>query len=432
MLRSSPTFIDEVTNLTILSSGVAGHAYSGSFHSLPVVVKLPKTLEISGQEWREWQCHMRLPPHPNLVRFVGALVMEENNYLCTELIRQGSLKGVLTAGGLSGVYSSGYAVLRAALDIGRGLSHMHRHRLVHRDISSRNILVDGDGTFIIADLGLCREMNKHDSAAAAQTTAGVAGSEGGGESGSDQYDMSRSTAIPVRWTSPEALLTASYSSKSDVWALGVTLWEMTSGGAVPYHRVDGNRRLIQQVVDGTAQLSVDSHWEQATDIGRRARSIIQLCLRREADDRPNSTQLVELVEAALEDWEREAASEAQQQTAIWRTQHEQLQAQWERDAQEAAEREEAKHQQLMDAAVTDEGSPATAGRAAAALNSAGETAAAAVPTSLASQHSLDDGEEQRGLELMQPPQQRALSRLAHNNASSTGGGKEERQRVMQV
>ena len=410
VLRSSPTFIDEVTNLTILSSGVAGHAYSGSFHSLPVVVKLPKTLEISGQEWREWQCHMRLPPHPNLVRFVGALVMEDNNHLVTELVRQGSLKGVLAsgsaAGGLLAVYSSGYAVMRAALDIGRGLSHMHRHHLVHRDISSRNILVDGDGTFVIADLGLCREMNKHDSAVAG---GGSAASAAGGEGGdSDQYEMSRSTAIPVRWTSPEALLTSSYTSKSDVWALGVTLWEMTTGGAVPYQWVDGNRRLIQQVVDGTAQLSVDLHWEPTTNIGRRARNIIQLCLTREVDDRPNSTQLVERVEAEMQLWQREAAEEARQQVDIWRTHHEQLHTQWEMDTQEVAQREEAKHLQLMTAAAAaDDGSPVAV-----------TGAAVATPPSPTRPGSMDD-EELRGLEMMQPTHQRATSKLSHNQQTST-------------
>ena len=421
VLRSSPTFIDEVTNLTILSSGVAGHAYKGFFHSLPVVVKLPKTLEISGQEWREWQCHMRLPPHPNLVRFLGALVMQETNHLVMELIRQGSLKGVLAAGpaagGLLGVYSSGYAVLRAALDIGRGLSHMHRHRLVHRDISSRNILVDDDGTFIIADLGLCREMNKHDSAAAGgAAVAGTAAGEGNDDS-SDQYEMSRSTAIPVRWTSPEALLTSSYTSKSDVWALGVTLWEMTSGGAVPYQWVDGNRRLIQQLVDGTARLSVDPHWEPATDIGRRARRVIELCLRREVDERPNSAQLVELLEAEMEQWEQQAADEAQQHRDVWLAHHEQLQARWEAEATEAAEREAAKHQQLLDATVeaADSATHSQQQLQSSGSSSGSSSAAAAASTALLSPSPLlgvdeDEEEEERGLELLQPPQQRATSK----------------------
>ena len=353
VLRSSPTFIDEVTDLTILSSGAAGYAYSGMFHSLPVVVKLPKTVEVSGQQWREWrhewQCHVRLPPHPNLVRFVGPLVMADNNYLVTELVQQGSLQGVLAAGssatGLLGVYSSGYAVLRAALDIARGLSHMHQHRMVHRDISSRNILVDADGTCIIADLGLCREMNKLGS-----ETAGGDGSEGG-DDGSEQYAMSRPTAIPVRWTSPEALLTSSYTSHSDVWALGVTLWEMTAGGAVPYQQVESNWRLIQQVVDGTAQLTVDARWEPTTDVGRRARRIIQLCLTREVDHRPNSSQLVQIVQAEMAVWEHEAAEEAQLQRDTWRTHHEQLLARWQMNAQETAGKGKSSHQQLIDAAT---------------------------------------------------------------------------------
>ena len=305
-LTTHPTFIDEVTNLTILNEGVAGHAYRGSYHSLPVVVKLPKSLEISGQEWREWQAHLRLPPHPHLVQFLGALVMVETNYLVTALIKQGSLKNVLAGNGAR-LYSGGYAVMRAALEIGRGLCHLHRHRIVHRDISSRNILVEADGTFIIADLGLCREMGKAME-----------------PSPEDSYEMGRSTAIPVRWTAPEALLTSTYNSRTDVWSLGVTLWEMTAGGRVPYGQVDGNRQLIQGLLAGEVGLKVDEDWAREDEDGGlavRARRVIDRCLIREVEKRPSSVELVELVERELEEWEKAGGDEVEDVKREWEEYH---------------------------------------------------------------------------------------------------------------
>ena len=336
-LTTHPTFIDEVTNLSILNEGVAGHAYLGSYHSLPVVVKLPKSLEISGQEWREWQAHLRLPPHRHLVEFLGALVMEETNYLVTKEVRQGSLKSVLQRGGEGRrLYGSGYAVLRAALEIGRGLSHLHAHRIVHRDISSRNILVDSDGTFIIADLGLCRDM-------ARQLSDAAAGSHPSHTE--DAYEMGRSTAIPVRWTAPESLLTHSYSSKSDVWSLGVTLWEMASGGAVPYSAqvpysaVEANRRVIREVVSGEATLEVEEDWEPQLQVGQRARRVIALCLRRDVSQRPNSVQLVEELEREMADWEREGGEEVSAVKQEW--------ADWHRVLEERLSRERSEEEQEL-------------------------------------------------------------------------------------
>ena len=321
-LTSHPTFIDEVTNLTILNEGVAGHAYRGSYHGLPVVVKLPKSLEISGQEWREWQAHLRLPAHRHLVHFLGALPMEENNYLVTALIKQGSLKGVL--GGEGGrLYRQPYGVMRAALEIGRGLSHLHRHRIVHRDISSRNILVDSDGTFIVADLGLCREMGK------AQEP-----------SPEDSYEMARSTAIPVRWTAPEALLASVYTAKTDVWSLGVTLWEMATGGAVPYGAIEGNRKVIRDVVAGDARLTVDDAWgvgDGDGGLGARARRLVKRCLRREVEERPNSAELVELVEREMAEWEAAGGEEMERVKREWSEYHRALDDRLSREIREEEE-----------------------------------------------------------------------------------------------
>ena len=40
--------------------------------------------------------------------------------------------------------------------------------------------------------------------------------------------------LPFKWMAPEALRFRVYSSKSDVWAYGVTLWELYEYGTIPY------------------------------------------------------------------------------------------------------------------------------------------------------------------------------------------------------
>ena len=325
-----PAFVDEVDDLTPLGEGQAGRVFRGFHRGLAVVVKLPKSAEITGAQWREWQAHLRLPAHPHLVTFIGALVMEANNFLVTKLVRQGSLKGLLGdgPGGVSGddsIYSQPYAVLRAARDLCSALCHMHSHRLVHRDVSARNVLVDSDGTFVLADLGLCREMMLSSSSS---------------ESGHQPVTASESfnVAIPVRWTAPEALLSREFTAKSDVWSLGVTLWEMSHGGALPYgegrQSAYEQRRMIEGIVRGHVALDVHDDWKwtgpagtewvDELDIKERVVRIVAMCLTRDVEHRPDSAQLLKCVERELREWEADGEEPVQRVVHKWSEYHRKL------------------------------------------------------------------------------------------------------------
>ena len=89
--RTTPNFINSVTDLVILGEGSSGVVYRGIYRGVACVVKLPKSVSLTGAAWREWQCHLCVPPHNNLVRFLGALPMSATNYLVLSFVRQGSL-----------------------------------------------------------------------------------------------------------------------------------------------------------------------------------------------------------------------------------------------------------------------------------------------------------------------------------------------------
>uniref|UniRef100_A0A8R1DNI1 Protein kinase domain-containing protein n=2 Tax=Caenorhabditis japonica TaxID=281687 RepID=A0A8R1DNI1_CAEJA len=57
------------------------------------------------------------------------------------------------------------------------------------------------------------------------------------------------SVIPLRWLSPEAIKDNTYSSKSDVWAFGVLLWEIATLGGFPYNNV-ADKDLLNQLTDG--------------------------------------------------------------------------------------------------------------------------------------------------------------------------------------
>ena len=96
-----------------------------------------------------------------------------------------------------------------SLQVCSGMVYLSDRKYVHRDLASRNCLMDANGTVKIADFGLSRRIF---------ATNG----------GNDYYRGDDEDAIPIRWMPPEAILENKYTVKSDVWAFGVLLWEIFS------------------------------------------------------------------------------------------------------------------------------------------------------------------------------------------------------------
>jgi hypothetical protein len=60
------------------------------------------------------------------------------------------------------------------------------------------------------------------------------------------YECANEPRLPVRWTAIEGLVQGRFSSQSDVWSLGVVMWEIMSFGALPYAR-HGNQQITDLV-----------------------------------------------------------------------------------------------------------------------------------------------------------------------------------------
>lgn len=78
------------------------------------------------------------------------------------------------------------------------MSYLERHNYIHRDLAARNCLVGSENTVKVADFGLARYVLD------------------------DQYTSSGGTKFPIKWAPPEVLNYTRFSSKSDVWAYGMS------------------------------------------------------------------------------------------------------------------------------------------------------------------------------------------------------------------
>ena len=90
-------------------------------------------------------------------------------------------------------------------DVASGMKYLSEMNYIHRDLAARNILVNKDLVCKVANFGLSREIEN-------DSNDGIYTTKGG--------------KIPIRWTSPEAIIYRKFACSSDVWSFAVLAWEV--------------------------------------------------------------------------------------------------------------------------------------------------------------------------------------------------------------
>jgi serine/threonine protein kinase len=90
--------------------------------------------------------------HPNLAGVLEAGEADGRSWLAVRYVDGGSLAELLSADGPLALPR----LLRLAAEVGAGLDALHQHGLVHRDVKPANIMLAGDGTAVLCDLGLAK------------------------------------------------------------------------------------------------------------------------------------------------------------------------------------------------------------------------------------------------------------------------------------
>lgn len=161
--------------------------------------------------------------HPNIVRYIDSFLSKNNESLCIamEYCDGGDLASQIKAARRK-LFSED-KVLHWFVQIALGLHYMHSNKVLHRDLKTQNIFLLGNGRLVLGDLGISKVL------------------EG-------TMDFAQTCIGTPYYMSPEIFKNKPYSYKSDVWALGCVLYEMTTLN----HAFDANslNGLAQKIIKG--------------------------------------------------------------------------------------------------------------------------------------------------------------------------------------
>ena len=115
------------------------------------------------------------------------------------------------------------ARLRLFLQVLAAVEHAHKHLVVHRDLKPSNILVDPDGQVKLLDFGIAKLLGQNEAAALTQVMG---------------------AALTPLYAAPEQLRNSPISTATDVYSLGVVLFELLSGG-LPYRGAGARATLVE-------------------------------------------------------------------------------------------------------------------------------------------------------------------------------------------
>jgi serine/threonine-protein kinase len=212
--------------------------------------KLSDTPEVVERFRREGRAYAQLR-HQAVVTVHDLIEKDDSLYLVTEFVDGPDLARVLKQGGA--LPPDCVAVVGARM--AEALDYIHFHKLFHRDVKPSNIMVSNDGDLKLVDFGIAKDQTADD-----LTREGVV-------VGSPAY-------MP-----PEVLYGGESDAKADIWALGVTLYELAAARR-PFQGPT-TEALIKAVRSG----AYPRLRSLAPGVPRRLARAVERCLRKRPGDR---------------------------------------------------------------------------------------------------------------------------------------------------
>jgi hypothetical protein len=171
--------------------------------------------------------------HPNVVQLIGVCSMVEPRFMVIEYMENGDLHQYLQHFEVNEKMLneekqliSYETLLGMAADIACGMGYMASRFFIHRDLAARNCLVGQNHQVKISDFGMTRSVYEK-----------------------NYYRLAGRAILPIRWMAPETFY-GKFAISSDIWAFGVTCWEILTLARIRPYNDMGDRDVIENAVSG--------------------------------------------------------------------------------------------------------------------------------------------------------------------------------------
>ncbi|XP_078383581.1 uncharacterized protein LOC144666103 isoform X2 [Oculina patagonica] len=266
-----------------LGEGAFGEAYKGLVRTNGQWQKCAvKKLKENATErerrdlMNELQIMVTVGEHPNVISLIGACTRSGPILVVVRLAENGCLLHHLKKNRKNPYVNvqetSNFThidELRIARDIANGMLHLASKKCVHRDLAARNVLLDENNVAMVSDFGMSRDVYE-----------------------SGEYEQISGGLMPVRWMAIESLEDYTFNTMTDVWSFGVVLWEIETGGKMPYSGL-GGMEVVEFVRSGQRLKQPDGCPDEIYEI-------MMSCWRPDPSLRPKFSELVTSLEQELE------------------------------------------------------------------------------------------------------------------------------------